>query len=402
MRSIDYLLWWQTALRSGRLRSLLSALGIAIGILAVTALTGIGEGVRLYLLDTFSQFGSRLIAITPGKTETAGAPQGLLASSRPLRLEDVAALRALPGVLAVVPVLQGQGEVRSQGLTRQTTLLGTDHQAARGWQFTVAAGRFMHADDSAMPRAYAVLGAKVAAALYPQGEIRRALGSRLRVGDRRFVVTGVMAPQGQFLGFDLDDMVFIPLAHAQALFASDALQEIDVVYRPGIDDQTLRQQIRQRLIQRHGAEDFTLYSQQDMLSSLDRILVVVRAAIGGLGTVSLLIGAVGIYSIMSIAQQERIPEIGLLLAIGAGRRRLLWLFLGEAMLLALAGGGLGLLLLFIVQQLLHSLLPALPLTIQPLYLLLALLVSALVGLLAGFAPAWRASHQDPVVALRGE
>ncbi|MGL5483202.1 MAG: ABC transporter permease, partial [Aeromonas veronii] len=110
MRAADLLFWLWRALLAGRSRSLLSALGIAIGIASVTLLTGIGEGLRLYLLDSFSQFGTRLIAVTPGKTETAGGPPGILSSSRPLLLEDADALARLAGVEAALPVVQGQGE----------------------------------------------------------------------------------------------------------------------------------------------------------------------------------------------------------------------------------------------------------------------------------------------------
>jgi len=250
-----------------------------------------------------------------------------------------------------------------------------------------------------MPRAYAVLGATVARELFPSGN---APGAVIRVGDRRFRVMGVMLPKGQFLGFDLDDMVYIPAAHAQALFNQEGLQEIDLIYQANYSEAQISASIKQLLIARHGAEDFTLFSQQDMLTSLDKILTIVKAAIGGLGIISLLIGAVGIFSIMSIAQQERIPEIGLLQALGCQRSWILLLFLGEAMTLALLGGILGVSLLLAIQKLLSLVLPALPLTLHPLYLLLALLCSALVGLAAGIAPALRAMRQDPVVALRGE
>lgn len=399
MRLADLLFWLWRALLAGHSRSLLSALGIAIGIASVTLLTGIGEGLRLYLLDSFSQFGTRLIAVTPGKTETAGGPPGILSSSRPLLLEDADALARLPGVEAALPVVQGQGEVRSRGLTRSTAILGTGSAALSGWRLTLVQGRFLPADDSAMPRAYAVLGAKVAAELFPGGD---APGSLLRAGDRRFRVAGVLAPKGQFLGFDLDDMIYLPAAHAQALFNKEGLQEIDVIYGAGRSEAEITAQIRRVLTARHGAEDFTLTSQQDMLTSLDKILSIIKLAVGGLGIISLLIGAVGIFSIMSIAQQERIPEVGLLMALGCPRRRILLLFLLEAVVLALLGGAMGLALLGGLKLLFALLAAGLPLSLHPLYLLLALGCSALVGLLAGVAPALRAVRLNPVVALRGD
>ncbi|WP_421282309.1 ABC transporter permease, partial [Aeromonas taiwanensis] len=125
MRAGDLMAWLWRALGAAGSRSLLSALGIAIGIAAVTLLTGIGEGLRLYLQGSFAQFGTRLVAVTPGKTQTGGGPPGLLSSSRPLLLLDAEALARLPGVESVLPVVQGQGEVRSRGLARSTAILGT-------------------------------------------------------------------------------------------------------------------------------------------------------------------------------------------------------------------------------------------------------------------------------------
>ncbi|MGL5948555.1 MAG: ABC transporter permease [Aeromonas sp.] len=398
MQWIDKVSWLTRSLLAARSRNLLSALGIAIGIASVTLLTGIGEGLRVYMQSSFAQFGTRLISVTPGKTETGGGPAGLLASSRPLRLSDAHALRQISGVEAVLPLLQGQGEVRAGGLTRNTTLMGSGAYALDGWRLSLAAGRFLPADDSAMPRAQAVLGAKVAEEIFPLGD---AVGQMIRAGDRRFRVIGVLAGKGQFLGLDLDDMVYVPVAHAQALFNEEGLQEIHVIYTPATEEASVLPRIKARLIARHGAEDFTLTSQQDMLASLDKILSVIKLAIGGLGIISLTIGAVGIFSVMSIAQQERVPEVGLLMAIGAQRGVILWLFLFEAMALALLGGGLGLGLLGLIAALLTAW-GALPLALPLSYLLLALCFSALVGLLAGVAPALRAVRLDPVIALRGE
>ena len=178
--------------------------------------------------------------------------------------------------------------------------------------------------------------------------------------------------------------------------------EIDIVYHPNIETKEMARRIFDHLQRRHGQEDFTLYTQQDMLESLDKILTIIKAAIGGLGAISLLIGAVGIFTIMSIAQQERIPEIGLLQALGAHKLTILTLFLGEAVILALLGGMGGLLILGGIRGLLHLFIPTLPLVVHPLYLLLALLISAVVGLMAGILPAVRAMQQAPVEALRSE
>lgn len=399
MRPQDQLAWVLKALRRSGSRTLLSALGIAIGIAAVTTLTGIGEGMRGYLLESFSQFGSRVIAITPGVSDNPASPNGLLASSRPLTLNDGDLLRRLPHVQAAIPVLSGTGQVKAGVLSRNTSILGTNHEAAAGWRFTLARGHFLPNEPPRQARALAVLGHTLAQELFAD---RPALGAQVRIGDRRFRVVGVMAPKGQFLGFDLDDMIFIPAGQAQALFNREDLMEIDLIYDALIPTQTLLQQVEQRLIQHHGRRDFTLYSQEDMLGSLDKILRILSLAIGSLGTVSLLIGAVGIFTIMTIAQAERLTEIGLLRALGAPPALILSLFLAEAVVLALLGGLLGLLLWGLLALILHGLWPGLPLDWQARYLMLALGFSALVGLTAGLLPALRAMGLDPVAALRDE
>ncbi|WP_432455651.1 MULTISPECIES: ABC transporter permease [unclassified Agarivorans] len=399
MRVGDWFFWLLRSLLSGRLRNLLSALGIAIGIAAVTTLTGIGEGLRLYLLDSFSQFGSHLIAVTPGKVTTQGLSGGVISTVRPLTLADAQSLRRLAGVVAVVPVTSGTGELKAGKLSRNSDILGVGYQAAEAWHFSIEQGRFLPPDESQRPRNLAVLGSKLAVELFPNAA---PLGQFLRVGERRFRIVGVMQPKGQFLGFDLDDVVYIPAAHALAIFNRESLMEVDVVYRPDIPATVMQQRIFERLFRRHGREDFTLYTQQDMLASLDKILSIIKAAIGGLGAISLFIGAVGIFTIMSIAQQERIPEVGLLRALGARRATILLLFLAEAIALALSGGLVGLALLLTVQLSVHALAPELPLVVHPLYLLLALLLCVWVGLIAGVLPAWRAMQQDPVEALRNE
>lgn len=394
----DSLLWIGRATLAQRGRSVLTALGIAIGIAAVALLTSVGEGLRLYLLDNFSMFGTRIIAVTAGKTTTQGLA-GMLKTVRPLTFADADALRRLPHVEVVTPVVYGSVRVESADRQRNTELQGVGADAARAWRLSVALGRFLPEGEDSAARPYAVLGSKLRGELFGT---RNPLGQTLRIGGMRFRVIGVLEPKGQFLGFDLDELVYIPASRAAQLTNREGVNEIDVVFSESTTSAETSARIKRVLKGLHGEEDFTLFTQEDMLQSLDRILRLITLAIGGLGGISLLVGGVGVTTIMSTALRERMAEIGLLRALGATRSQLLQLFLGEAILLAAVGGAAGVALVIVVVAAINALAPALPFALQPLYLLTSWLLSTLVGLLAGIAPAWRASLFDPIEALRME
>nr|WP_251701986.1 ABC transporter permease [Pseudomonas boanensis] len=398
MRLQDGFALTASALTSRPLRSLLTMLGVAIGIAAVALLTAIGEGLRGYVLDNFSQFGTRIIAIHPGKTQTGGLG-GILSSVRPLTPADAEALGRLPHVEAVVPIIQGTGDIQFQQFSRSSDIIGGGHQLAEAWRFQLALGQFLPPARDGRSPPYAVLGQKLRTELFGDAN---PLGELVRIGGTRFRVIGVMEKKGQLLGFDLDDIAYIPVDWAQSLFNREGLMEIDVVFNAGIGSVQLAERIRAALIERHGEEDFSITTQDDMLASLGRILSVLTIAIGALGGISLLVGAVGILTIMTTTVGERTAEIGLLRAVGASPRQVLGLFLAEAILLSLAGGLLGLVLMGILLGGLHLALPGLPLALSPGVLILAMVLSGVIGVMAGIAPARAAARLHPVDALRGE
>lgn len=398
MSLLDWLSWIIKALLGNRKRSVLTLSGIAIGIASVALLTSIGEGLRLYLLDSFSQFGTRIVAVTPGKVTTQGIP-GMLKSIKPLTIDDAERLRDIPFVELVVPLVGGTGRIEAGELARDSDIFGVGHEAAKAWKMEVALGRFLPSDNPQAPRAYAVLGQKMKQELFG---LRNPLGELVRVGEMRFRVVGVMEPKGQFLGFDLDDVIYIPTHLALQLFNQESLMEVDVVFSEQSTSTEISRRISERLEALHGSEDFTLFTQEDMLSSLDKILGLLTLAVAGLGGVSLLIGGVGVLTIMTISLRERTSEIGLLCALGCTRDRILLLFLGEAICLATVGGLAGLTLVVALVLFLQGVIPGLPLALNSGYLMAALLLSSLIGLVAGIAPAVNASRRNPIEALRDE
>lgn len=388
------------SITSHRLRSFLTLLGIAVGIAAVILLTSIGEGVHRFVLGEFTQFGTNVVAIAPGKTKTGGAPpSGIPSTARLLTLEDAEALRKLPNVTGVTPIVWGNSEVGGNGRLRRTTVYGVNADFLRVFSASVTIGSFLPREEGGGARNFVVLGAKLRKELFGN---QNPLGARVRIGGLHFRVIGVMAPKGQFLGIDLDDTAFIPAERAQEVYNRDGLMEIDVTYREGVNSASVAKAITERLKMRHGSEDFTVTTQEDMLKTLSNILNILTAAVGALGGISLLVGGVGIVTIMTIAVAERTNEIGLLVALGAPRRTILGLFLGESIVLAAMGGALGLLLGMGLAQAIRLALPALPVHTPWNFALGALVMSAVIGLLAGVLPARRAAHLDAVDALRAE
>jgi putative ABC transport system permease protein len=399
MKILDFIRLTGGAIAAQRLRTLLTVVGIAIGIAAVVLLTSIGEGIHRFVLAEFTQFGSNLIGINPGRATTHGASVGVFGSVRPLTIADADALRRVSYVQAVVPVVQGNAQVEGAGRQRRTTVYGVGPEFPQAFTFEPNAGRFLPHDDPTAPRALAVLGSKLKTELFGD---RNPLGQRIRVGGDRFRVIGTMQPKGQILGFDLDDTVYVPAARALELFNRDGLMEIDVLYRKGAPVDEVVAGIRRVLVARHGHDDFTITTQQQMLDVLGSVLNVLTFAVGALGGISLLVGGIGILTIMTIAVRERTSEIGLLRALGARRRQVLGLFLGEATVLAAMGGMLGLVIGAGGAQLLHWALPALPVHTPWSYVLLAETLAAAIGLLAGVLPARTAASLDPVEALHAE
>jgi putative ABC transport system permease protein len=385
--------------KSQRMRSFLTALGIAVGIASVVLLTSIGEGIHQFVLSEFTQFGTNLIAVNPGITTTHGTPGAMISNVRPLTLEDSLVLKKIPEITGVVPLVQGNAPVEYRGKTRRTYVFGVGSSVPLVWQMKVVGGQFLPDEDPRSARSFAVLGSRVRQELFQD---ENPLGKMVRVGGERFRVIGLMESKGQMLGFDLDDAVYIPVVKSLAMFNRESLMEIDLLYKEGIPAAQVIKKVKKRLTSRHGAEDYTITTQEQMLEVLGSVLNILTLAVGALGGISLFVGAIGILTIMTIAVQERTAEIGLLRAIGAGQGQILLLFVGEAITLSALGGFAGLILGIGGAWLLGMAVPALPTHTPLVYVFSAELLAMFIGLLSGVVPAYRASRLDPVTALRSE
>jgi putative ABC transport system permease protein len=388
------------AVRAHRLRSALTMLGILIGVASVILLTSIGEGTRAYIVAEFTQFGTNVMAVNPGRASASGSPGALAGTVRKLTIEDAEALLRVPGVLRVVPLVFGMARVEAGDRGRSVFIYGTSADVPEVWKFTVRQGRFLPPGDPRRGAPLAVLGPKLKHELFGDAN---ALGRHVRIGDARFQVIGVMEPKGQFLGIDLDDAAYVPVQDAREIFGQDGLWEIDVQFSHGADEHRVVQGVRETLKKRHqDKEDFTITTQSGMLDVLGNIMDVVNVAVAGIGAISLLVGALGILTMMWISVHERTGEIGLAKALGATSRQVLALFLTEACVLSVGGGLLGVGAGLGLARLLQLFVPALPVETPVGFVIAAVAVSLAVGLASGVLPARRAAAQDPITALRSE
>jgi putative ABC transport system permease protein len=397
MRYADLILLSYRTVISHKLRSSLTALGLIIGIAAVVVLTSIGRGIHTFVLAEFTQFGTNLIGVHPGKTTTFGVSGATISTVRPLVMADVVGLSKLENIIAASPMVQGNARIEAGEKQRRTNVLGVGSAVPEIWKIKISSGRFLPEESN--PRAFAVLGNKLATELFGTTS---PLGQRIRIGSDRFRVIGVMEKKGQMIGFDMDDTIYIPAAKALELFDRESLMEIHLLYNSNVLVADVENAIKRTLIARHGREDFTIVTQNQMLKSMDSILNILTLAVAALGGISLLVGSVGILTIMTIAVSERISEIGLLRAVGAERGTIFKLFLCEALALSAAGGFFGVLLGITVVSILDTLLPALPVELAWAYIVAAFTVSLLIGMAAGVAPAIKAARLEPLEALRAE
>ena len=388
------------AVRSHRLRSMLSVLGIAIGIAAVILMTSIGEGTRRYMLGQFTQFGTNIIAINPGKIETGGMPGIFGGTTHKLTLADAEAIRRLPGVDSVAPLTFAQARVSGNGRGRGVFIYGTTSDMAGVMKLGIGQGSFLPGGDPRRGALVTVLGPKLKTELFGN---ENALGQFVRVADTRLRVIGVAAPKGRLLGMDLDDTAYLPVSTAMRIFNLDELQEVDISFAHASLSETVAERVRTLLIDRHGGkEDFSLYTMTEMLRVFDRVLEAITAGMAAIAAISLLVGAIGVFTMMWITVGERVGEIGLLRAIGATASEIHGLFLFEAVVLTVAGGALGIVIGLSITLTVRLLVPGLPLYTPIEFIGVALAVSALTGILAGVIPARRAAQLQPVEALRAE
>lgn len=398
MRTADTLTYARTALRGHGARTLLMLLAMAIGVAAVVVLTGLGEGARRYVTGEFSALGTELLIVLPGRSETTGGAPPLLGQTpRDLTIEDAFALTRSRAVKRIAPISVGQAPVSWGGREREVTLLGSTPEMMEVRHLTMAKGRFLPAGDPRRASPVCVLGYKVRDEIFRNAP---AVGEWMRMGDYRCRVIGMLAPGGHSLGLNLDEVVVVPVATAQALFDNPSLFRIlvEAAHRDVIEN--AKRDVLRIVRERHdGEDDITVITQDSVLATFDRILTALTLTVGGIAAISLLVAGILIMNVMLVAVTQRAAEIGLLKALGATRSMVLTLFMTEAGMLSFAGGLIGLTIGVATNLTLGHIYPTLTFTAPQWAVTAALGVAMGSGLLFGILPARRAARLDPIQAL---
>ena len=389
------------SLMSNKVRSFLTMLGVIIGVAAVILLVSIGEGARKYIRKELGELGSNILVIVPGKTAKEGGMHMGTSSVRKLVYDDAVLIeKRSKSVLYASPILVGTSWIKHLGKSRDTYIVGGNENYFEMRNLRIETGRAINASDVDAKRRVCVLGMTVKKEVL--GDINP-LGVAVTIGDAKYRVVGVMQHKGVALGFDIDDVVFIPVTTARELFDTDRLFNITVKVRNAELLQDAKKEIKEILMKKHSnKEDFTIMSQDEMVAVMGKILNIMTAVLAGIAAISLVVGGIGIMNIMLVSVRERTREIGIRKALGAKNRDILLQFLIESMTLSIIGGTGGILFAAAVSFIIPYFIEFLPTQLALWSIVLAFVFSAAVGIFFGVYPARKASLYDPITALRYE
>jgi len=401
MRTTDILKYAWHSLKGYRARTLLMLLAMTISVASVLLLTALGEGAKRYVMGEFTSLGTHLLIVLPGRSETSGVGMSTMmgVTPRDLTLDDARALTRHPEITRIAPLNVGVAEISWQGRKREISLLGSTREMLKLRQWKLAAGDFLPKTEWDRATPVVVIGKNIRDQIFGA---HAAIGQWVRLGDQRYRVIGVMASEGRSIGFDVQDIVIIPVASAQALLNTPSLFRILVETQSREAMLKVKDYIEKTLQQRHhGEKDVTVVTQDAVVQTFDRILNSLTYAVAGIAAISLFVAGILIMNVMLVVVSQRTAEIGLLKALGASRNKILSLILVEALQLSVIGVIAGFIVGLGGSWGLRLALPALQ-AYPPLWAMLsATLVALGTGLLFSLLPARKAAALDPVRALQG-
>ncbi|HSW48340.1 MAG TPA: ABC transporter permease [Candidatus Saccharimonadales bacterium] len=396
MNYIELLRLAWVALVANKLRSMLTTLGIIIGVFAIILLVSIGTGLQTSITGQISGLGSNLIFVVPGNINGQRSPGGVLPNK--LVLNDAKNLSLkLKEIAYVAPAVQQTTTIKYKNKSnKNTTILGTSASYPQVVKTDMLLGNFFSTAAERSGSKVAVIGTTVQTNLFNDTD---PIGKQITIGSSRYRIIGVAAKKGSIFGVDRDNSVAIPITIAQRQFGFTNVSTIYMAAKKPELVPVVKEQAKNVLLRRLTIDDFTLQTQEDTLSTVNTITNTLTIALGGIAAISLLVGGIGVANIMLVSVTERTKEIGLRKALGAKREDILKQFLLEAIILSLTGGTIGILLgmgaSIIASRFLQT-------SVTLWSVALAFGFSVAVGVIFGMAPAIRASRLSPIDALRYE
>ena len=396
------------AIKANKMRSILTSLGIIIGVAAVIIMLAVGHGAQISIKNDMQSMGSNLIIIRSGVATSSGARGGHGSQPTMKKGDGDAIQEKISAISLAAPILEETAQVVYGNANWSTGITGTDNRNFQIKEWDIGYGRNFSDADIKNAAKVAILGQTVVNELF--GDVDP-LNHTIRIKGQPFKVIGVMDERGQnSMGMDQDDVVFIPITTAQKkVMGIQFPDQVKMVILQAVDAQstyTAQEEIRQLLRQRHNLgrykeDDFVIRNMTQMMEMMESSTQIMTILLGSIASISLLVGGIGIMNIMLVSVTERTREIGIRMAIGAKSWDIRWQFLTEALVLSLIGGIVGIILGFIGVELVAHFTSLTPL-ISPLYVLLPFSFAGFVGLFFGFYPAYKASLLNPINALRYE
>jgi putative ABC transport system permease protein len=393
------------ALGRNKLRSILTMLGIIIGVGSVIAMVAIGEGAKALVRQQIASLGTNLLIILPGTVNVGGARTGSGGRQNLVAADAGAIMNEIPVVTAASPVLRQTQQVIGGEQNWSTSVQGVapEYQQIRDWQ--VEEGRFINEPDVESAAKVALIGQTVAYNLFGEED---PIDNIIRIKKIPFRIVGVLGGKGQSgMGNDQDDVVMIPYTTMmKRIMGVTYIQQIVVAAKSADLTGEAKNQITLLLRERHKLrpdmdDDFNIRNLSDIAEAASNSATVMAVLLGSIASVSLLVGGIGIMNIMLVSVTERTREIGIRMAVGARSRDILLQFIVEAVVMAAIGGALGVLIGIGSSSIIHRVMEW-PVLVRPDIAVIALLVSGGVGIFFGFYPAQKAAHLDPIEALRYE
>ena len=384
------------ALNANKVRSALTMLGVIIGVAAVILLVAIGTGVQDEITGQIEGLGSNLIFVFPGNLEESHGPGGGGGVTKQFSLADSDLLqRRLGNETLVVPVVQGSATLRVGNRTMRTTVAAANENAGEVFAGDFVDGRGYRRSEVNASSKVVSLGSTVVDELFPNTD---PIGKSIDINGQKFTVIGHMVSQGGSLTGDQDNQVYMPVTTAQRLLDTTDIQMIVVKVAEADSIEVVQGQI-ERIMRPAFGDEFTVFTQEQTLGLLNDLLGTLTVMLAGIAGISLLVGGIGIMNIMLVSVSERTREIGIRKAVGAKTYDIMSQFVIEAIVLSVAGGGIGIGIGWLGAQALQQVVPT---EVTGWAIALAFVFSAAVGIFFGVYPAYRASRLDPIEALRYE